>query len=109
MGCAHHGGGSQGLEFQELLPVPGCFGKLTRLTLASEVALGWGQTLRALLSLRAVPSLACLPLPTALARPGSGQMAAGAASGCFGKAQRLGEGRGRAAERKVEFWSCGTG
>lgn len=40
-GRAHRGTASWGLEFPELLPVLGCFGKLTRLALASEAALGW--------------------------------------------------------------------
>lgn len=82
-------------------PLPGCFGKLTRLALASEVALGcWTNT-----ESSAFPELFMPRLPSPSHSPGSSQsrqMAAGAASGVLGR-HKLGR------VRKVGFWSCGTG
>lgn len=105
--CAHHGRGSWGLEFPELLPVPGCFGKLTRLALASEVALGWWTNTES----SALPQSCFMPglpsLPAALAAPGAGRwlqelpwvLWAGTA---------LWGGPGRAAVGKGQHWGCGT-
>lgn len=101
MGCAHRGRGSRGLEFPELLPVPGCFGKLTRLALTSEVALGWWTNTES----SAFPQSCFIPgLPSPSHSPGWLQEL----PGCFGKAQPLGEGQGRAAVGKVQPWCCGT-
>lgn len=72
-----------GLEFPELLAVPACLGKLTRLASASEVALGWWTNTES----SALPQSSFMPgLPSPSHSPGCSE-GCRSCRGCFGQAQ----------------------